>query len=122
MAGIALAIHALVSLILLSSAVAHCLPRTSHHQVGSNPHSHTGHHEHTSHAPAIPDSADHQDECCGVLCRAAGGHAPAPASDPTRVVPLSYAVQAAPLSDERPVFNGRRCLLPLGSRAPPIAA
>jgi hypothetical protein len=125
--GAALAIHALVSLILLSSAVAHCLPRISHYQVDSHHevdaglHHQGGHHDHASRDPASPDPQDRQDDCCGILCRAAG-HALAPALDLTRASLLSFAAQAAPPPNERPIPAQRWSLLPLGSRAPPIAA
>lgn len=122
MVGITLAVHALVSLLLLTSAVAHCLPRISHHQVAADLHHHGGGHEHADHGSATPDPQDRLDDCCGVLCRAAAGHVFAPAPDLARVAPLAYAIQAAPQPDERPIFTSRWSLLPLGSRAPPIAA
>lgn len=127
MVGIALALQALVSLILLSTAVAHCVPRIGHNpaahaQVTADHSHHGGHHAHAEHSPAAPDPQKTQDACCGVLCRAVAGHAFAPAPGVTRVGPVSHPARTAPAPDERPVLARRRSLIPLGSRAPPIAA
>ena len=100
--GTALALHALVSLILLSSALAHCLPRSGHHLANE--------------VQSVLAGVQHHDQHHGP------GHALAPAPEPTRVASLTYTVQAALLPSERPIPTRRWSPLPLGSRAPPTVA
>ncbi len=128
MVGTALALHALVSLILLSSALAHCLPRSGHHLANevqsalAGVQHHDQHHGPGHHTPAAPGPLEPQDDCCSLLCRVGAGHALAPAPEPTRVASLTYTVQAALLPSERPIPTRRWSPLPLGSRAPPTVA
>jgi hypothetical protein len=124
LAGLVLAMHALVSLILLSSALAHCLPAAEYvignHQPGAaNLHHHNEHHAHNDHGSKTPEPQDGLDDCCGILCQASAGHGLIPAPDPSRITILSYTGQApAPLYTP-PVLTRRWSFLPLGSRAPP---